>query len=75
MQIGSYKNDENVFRLVEQINKKYNEQVFIEPATINNQKVYRIIVGNSDSDSKLEELRRKLSKDYKGCFIVTFKNN
>ncbi|MFC2151438.1 septal ring lytic transglycosylase RlpA family protein [Bacteroidota bacterium] len=75
VQIGSYKNDENVFRLVEQLKKKYNEQVFIEVATVKKQKVYRIIIGNYNSDAQLEALKQKLSKEFKGCFIVTFKNN
>ncbi|MFC2104040.1 septal ring lytic transglycosylase RlpA family protein [Bacteroidota bacterium] len=75
VQIGSYKNDENVFRLVEQLKKKYNEQVFIEVATVKKQKVYRIIIGNYNSNDQLEALKQKLSKEFKGCFIVTFKKN
>lgn len=74
VQIGSYKNDENVFRLVDELKKKYNEEIFVEIANIKKQKVYRIIVGNYNSDNQLEVLKSKLLKDFPGCFIVTFKN-
>jgi rare lipoprotein A len=73
IQIGSYKNDENVFRLVNRLKKKYNEQVFVEIATINNQKAYRIIVGNYSSESILNKLKKKLAKEFPDCFVVTFK--
>ena len=74
VQIGSYKDDENVFRLAERLKKKYNEEVFIEVATIKKQKVYRIILGNYNSNAQLNSLKNKLSKEYPDCFIVTFKN-
>jgi rare lipoprotein A len=73
VQIGSYSNDENVFRLAETIQKKYNEELFIEIASIKKQKVYRIILGNYNSEAKLEALKKVLEIDYPGCFIVTFK--
>ncbi len=75
VQIGSYKDDENVFRLVESLKKKYNEEVFIEVAIIKKQKVYRIILGNYNSDAQLNSLKKKLSKEYPDSFIVTFKTN
>ena len=74
VQIGSYKDDENVFRLAEGLKKKYNEEVFIEVATIKKQRVYRIILGNYNSDTQLNSLKKKLSKEYPDSFIVTFKN-
>lgn len=73
VQIGSYSNDENVFRLADELKKKYNEEIFVELATINGQKVYRIIIGNYTSDANLNALKNKLKKQYPGCFIVTFK--
>ncbi len=75
VQIGSYKDDENVFRLVESLKKKYNEEVFIEVAIIKKQKVYRIILGNYNSNAQLNSLKNKLSKEYPDSFIVTFKTN
>lgn len=74
VQVASYNNDENVYRLAEMLTKKYNEDVFIEIVTLNKQKLYRVIVGNYNSDSQLNSLKEKLSKEFPGCFIVTFKN-
>lgn len=74
VQVASYNNDENVFRLAEELENKYNEAIYIEIATIKKQKVYRVIVGNYNSDYQVNTLKDKLSKDFPGCFIVTFKN-
>jgi len=74
IQIGSFQNNDNVFRLVEEVKRKYNEEVFIEVAKIKKQPVYRVIVGSYKSDSVLQNLQKKLSGDYPGCFVVTFKN-
>jgi hypothetical protein len=60
--------------LVEDLNNKYNEEVFVEFSQVKKHHVYRIIIGNYTSDAKLEALRKVLSVDYPGCFIVTFKN-
>lgn len=75
VQVGSYSNDENVFRLAGELKNKFNEEIFVELATIKGQKVYRIIIGNYTSDAKLNALKNRLKKDYPGCFIVTFKNS
>lgn len=73
VQIASFKNNDNVFRLVEELNNKYNEKVFVEYSQVKKQSVYRIIIGNYTSDAKLEALKKVLSVDYPGCFIVTYK--
>lgn len=74
VQVASYNNDENVYRIAEMLSKKYNEDIYIEIVTLKKQKLYRVIVGNYNSDMQLNSLKDRLSKDYKGCFIVTFKN-
>jgi len=74
IQVGSYKNNENIFNLVDKLKQKYKEEIFVEAANVKEEKVYRIIIGNSNSDAYLNNLKNKLSKDFPGCFIVTFKN-
>lgn len=64
VQVGSFKNDENVFKLVDELEKKYKEEVYVEVATVKKQKLYRIIIGNSNSDIQLEGLKQKLSKEF-----------
>jgi len=73
IQIGSFKNDENVFRLAERLKSKYNEEIYIEPAMINNQRVYRVIIGNYTIESQLQKLKTKLALEYPDCFIITYK--
>ncbi|MDX9696724.1 MAG: septal ring lytic transglycosylase RlpA family protein [Bacteroidales bacterium] len=73
VQIGSFKNDENVFRLAERLNSKYGEEVFIETTEVNGQRVYRVIVGNSTNEAHLQKLKSKLATEYLDCFIVTYK--
>jgi rare lipoprotein A len=73
VQIGSFKNDENVFRLAERLKSKYSEEVFIEPAEVNGQRVYRVIVGNSTNEAHLQKLKSKLATEYPDCFIVIYK--
>ena len=74
VQVGSFKNDENVFNQVDHLKKKYNEEIFVEVSEVKKQKIYRIIIGSSNNDEYLNNLKKKLSKEYPDCFIVTFKN-
>ena len=74
VQVASFKNDENVFNLVDHLKKKYNEEIFVEVSQVKKQKIYRIIIGSSNNDEYLNNLKKKLSKEYPDCFIVTFKN-
>jgi rare lipoprotein A len=73
IQVGSYKNNENIFKLIEDLKQKYKEEIFVEIANVKGEKVYRIIIGSSNSDAYLHNLKNKLSKDFPSCFIVTFK--
>ena len=73
VQIGSYTDDENVIKLIAELESKYNEKVYVEIAEVKKQKVYRIILGNYNSDMQLNAFKKKLSKDYPDCFIVEYK--
>ena len=73
VQIGSYTDDENMIKLIAELRSKYNENIYVEIAEVKHQKVYRIIVGNYNSDTQLKALKKKLSKVYPDCFIVEYK--
>ena len=73
IQIGSYTDDENIIKLTAELISKYNENVYVEIAEVKKQKVYRIILGNYNSDMQLNAFKKKLSKDYPDCFIVEYK--
>lgn len=73
IQIGSYTENENMIKLVAQLEEKLNESIFVEVGLHNKQKIYRIIVGNKTSTKEIETLKKKLIKDFPDCFIVEFK--
>lgn len=73
IQIGSFSSNENFLRLTDNISNKYNETVFIEINQSGNQQLYRVIIGNYQSEYELKRLKNKLSAEYPDCFIVTFK--
>ena len=73
IQIGSYTDDENILKLAESLKAKYNEDVYIEVARIKKQKVYRVIIGCYQSESQFNSLKKKLSKEFPDCFVVSFK--
>jgi len=73
VQIGSFGQDDNVFRLAERLKTKYAEEIFIEPAEINGKRLFRVIIGNYTHENQLQKLKTKLAKEYPDCFIVVFK--
>ena len=74
VQIGSYKDDENIFKIAEQLKIEYKTDVYIQIAEINNTNVYRVILGSSTDEAYLKKLKETISKKYPDCFIVTYKN-
>lgn len=74
VQIGSYSENENIIRQIDQLAGKFGHDIYVEIAEINQQKVYRVIVGNTTNEDELKRIMNKLKKDYPDCFIVEFKN-
>ena len=73
VQVGSYTDDENMIKLVAQIEKKYNQPVYVEIANVKKKKVYRIVVGNTNDENELHKTITLLKKDFPDCFIVNYK--
>lgn len=73
IQIGSFSNDDNLIRLIADLKNTYHEKVYIEIAKVSDKTFYRLIIGNSSSQTELSKLRSKLIKDFPDCFIVEFK--
>ena len=74
VQIGSYKDDENIFKMVEQLKIEYKTDVYVQIAKVNKSNVYRVILGCSNDEAYLKKLKETISKKYPDCFIVTYKN-
>lgn len=73
VQIGSYKANENIFKLAAKLKTKYNVEVYIETVDSKSQTLYRVILGNYTGQNQLENLKSQLSKDFPDCFIVQYK--
>jgi len=73
IQIASYKDDENIFKIAEQLKMEYKIDVYIQIAEINKTNIYRVILGNSTDETYLKKLKETISKKYPDCFIVTYK--
>ncbi len=74
IQIGSFKDDENIFKIAEQLRAEYKTDVYIQIAEINKINIYRVIIGSSTDEIYLKKLKETISKKYTDCFIVTYKN-
>jgi len=73
VQIASYSNTDNLQRLASAYEDEYKEPVFINIASINGQKVYRIIIGEFNERKQAEEFRDKLrDSQFSDSFLVAF---
>ena len=72
VQIGSFKEMVNLMQVSEQLKSKYNQKITIEVSSVNDVKIYRIILGELQDRSRAEKLLEKIQKDYTSCFIYTF---
>ncbi len=75
VQLASYSNTDNLVPLITAYEAQFNKPVFIQVSLINNNKIYRLIVGEFDSRIKAELLRDKLRKnDFPDCFLIVYEN-
>jgi peptidoglycan lytic transglycosylase len=72
VQIGSYGEFANMVAVVEHLKRSYQKKVIVEVGVVNEQKVYKIIVGGAKSRGKGEDLRMSLRKDFPECFVYEF---
>lgn len=73
VQIGSYKELVNVLRIAADVQSATRREVKIQVATINGEKIYRLMVGSFSSRKDAEAAREKIAKVYRDCFIVELK--
>lgn len=74
VQIGSYKELVNVLRIATDIQSATSKETMIQVVNINGEKVYRLMVGKFSSRKDAENLKEKIAKIYKDCFIVELKD-
>jgi len=72
VQISSYKELANLIRLVENLEDKYKEKVTVQVSKVNNEKVYRIILGEYTNRPDAEKVLEKVKEEFKDGFVVSF---
>ncbi len=72
VQIGSYREMVNLVQLVDELQKTYKNQVFIQVSVIQDVKYYKIIVGQLKNRQKADILHDKLNQNYPGSFVIKF---
>ncbi len=73
VQIGSYKELANVLKIAADIRETAKSKTKIQVATVNGEKIYRLMVGTFNSRSDADAMKTKISKVYKDCFVVELK--
>lgn len=72
VQIGSYREMVNLVQLADELQKTYNDRIFIQVSVLQEVKYYKIIIGNVKERQKADKLHDKLKVNYPGSFVVKF---
>jgi rare lipoprotein A len=73
LQIGSYKEMVNMLRIANDLKSSLKKEVRVQVVSVNNEKIYRLYVGNFTSRKEAEAFKEKAAKIYPDCFIVELK--
>ncbi|TXK70927.1 septal ring lytic transglycosylase RlpA family protein [Mesonia sp. HuA40] len=73
VQIGSFQELANLIRLADNLKASYQKNVVVQVKTIQEVKVYTLVLGKFLQRDKAERFRNKVQKQYPGSFIVDFK--
>ncbi|MBN2521527.1 MAG: septal ring lytic transglycosylase RlpA family protein [Bacteroidales bacterium] len=72
VQIGSYKEMENLLRLAEQMKLKYNKKVIVEVNKYKGGKLYRVIIGTFQTSDEASKYQKEFVNQFPDCFVVEF---
>lgn len=73
VQVGSFQELANLIRLADNLKISYQEDVTVQVKTIQNVKVYSLILGEFKNRNQAERFKDKVSIKYPGSFIIDFK--
>ncbi len=73
IQVGSYKEMVNIFRIANDLKTSLKKEIRIQVANVNNEKIYRLFVGNFATRKEAESFKEKAIKIYPDCFIIELK--
>lgn len=75
VQIASYKELSNLMRICDSLNNVINKKIYIQVSNTNNNKLYRVILGNFKDAKNAGLFKNSLQNTYPDCFIVNFGKN
>ncbi|HCY01321.1 MAG TPA: septal ring lytic transglycosylase RlpA family lipoprotein [Bacteroidales bacterium] len=73
VQIGSYRELVNLLRIADDLKTSIKEEVRVQVATLNGEKIYRLMVGGFPSRREADVLKRRVVQVYPDCFVVELK--
>ena len=72
VQIASFKEMNNSIEFIEDLQKKYNDRIFIQVSVIQNVKHYKISIGELKTHDKAEKLKDKLKVAYPDSYVIKY---
>jgi rare lipoprotein A len=73
IQVGSYKELVNLLRIANDLQNLLKRDLSVQVVTINNEKIYRLMVGEFTTRRDADEFKKKVVQYYPDCFIVELK--
>ena len=73
VQIGSYKELVNLLRIADDLKTSFSKEVRVQVTSINDNKVYRLMLGNFSSKNEANDFKNKAAEIYPDCFTVKLK--
>lgn len=72
VQIGSYTEMVNLVQLADELQKSYNDRIFVQVSVIQGVKYYKIILGKAKNRQKADKLREKLKMEHPDSFVIKY---
>lgn len=72
VQVQSFGDFDNVLVKLQELKEQWFSQVHVSVATVEEQRVYRIIIGNFDSRTRAEAYQKELLKKNMDGFVIAF---
>ena len=73
IQVGSYGEAANLLEIAGHLKEKFNHDIIIQVAPVDENILYRVIVGKFPEKSSAAQLQKMLEKDYPGSFVLKYK--
>lgn len=72
IQIGSYRELENLINAASNLKPSYAREVTVKQKIVDNNNIYSLIIGHFQKREEADALKRKLQKKHPGSFIVNY---